>query len=53
MVYHIGDKVHVESTKKVGDGVVSNIKYDAVRNDYEVTFDDGSKGHFCNFELSK
>lgn len=55
MIFHIGDIVFVnDSLKNIKDkrGTVTNIKYDAVANDYIVTFDDNTKDHFYRFQLS-
>lgn len=55
MKFNIGDKVHAVSNLDGidADGIITNIKYDAVAWDIEVTFQDKSKHHFYRFQLTK
>lgn len=55
MIFEVGDRVHAEDITNgiSGDGCITNIKYDAVAWDMEVTFDDKSKHHFYRFQLTK
>lgn len=51
----IGDRVFAEDkvTGVSGEGVITNIKYDAVAWDIEVTFDDKSRHHFYRFQVKQ